>query len=103
MVEDNEPFLIISARVRRKLADKHSVVAAEVLQCFLNYTENNFLEDSREKNKTNPPTKWFISETDSGRLLKVCFIYLEDIQKIVIKSAFEPNQDELNNFFPEER
>jgi hypothetical protein len=42
MVEDNDPFLIISARVRRKLADKHSVVPAEVLQCFLNYTENNF-------------------------------------------------------------
>lgn len=49
MVDDNDPFLIISARVRRKLADKHSVVPAEVSQCFLNYTENNFLEDSREK------------------------------------------------------
>ena len=102
MVDDNDPFLIISARVRRKLADKHFVVPAEVLQCFLNYTENNFLEDSRETHKTNPPTKWFISETDSGRLLKICFIYLGDIQKIVIKSAFEPNQDELNIFFPKE-
>ena len=75
MVEDNEPFLIISARVRRKLADKHSVVAAEVLQCFLNYTENNFLEDSREKNKTNPPTKWFISETDSGRVKGLFYLF----------------------------
>lgn len=51
MVDDNDPFLIISARVRRKLADKHSVVPAEISQCFLNYTENNFLEDSREKTK----------------------------------------------------
>lgn len=102
MVNDNDPFLEISASVRRKLADKHLVVPAEVWQCFLNHTGNRFLEDSREKNKTNPPTKWFISETDSGRLLKVCFIYFEDVQKIVIKSAFEPNQDELNIFFQEE-
>lgn len=102
MVDDNDPFLIISARVRRKLADKHSVVPTEVWQCFLNHTENRFLEDSRENNKTNPPTMWFISETDSGRLLKVCFIYLEDIQKTVIKTAFEPNQDELDIFFPRE-
>ena len=90
--ENDDPFLI-SARVRQKLADKHNVVPAEVEQCFLNFNGSQFLEDEREEHRTDPSTKWFISETDSGRLLKICFMFYED------KSAFEPNKAEIEMFF----
>ena len=96
--ENDDPFLI-SARVRQKLADKHNVVPAEVEQCFLNFNGSPFLEDEREEHRTDPSTKWFISETDSGRLLKICFMFYEDRQKFAIKSAFEPNKAEIEMFF----
>ena len=96
--ENDDPFLI-SARVRQKLADKHNVVPAEVEQCFLNFNGSQFLEDEREEHRTDPSTKWFISETDSGRLLKICFMFYEDRQKFAIKSAFEPNQAEIEMFY----
>ena len=96
--ENDDPFLI-SSRVRQKLADKHNVVPAEVEQCFLNFNGSQFLEDEREEHRTDPSTKWFISETDSGRLLKICFMFYEDRQKFAIKSAFEPNKAEIEMFF----
>ncbi|HEC0041324.1 MULTISPECIES: hypothetical protein [Acinetobacter] len=95
---NDDPFLI-SARVRQKLVDKHNVVPTEVEQCFFNFSGTHFLEDEREDHKTNPPTLWFISETDSGRLLKICFILHEKSQKFAIKSAFDPNQTEIDMFF----
>ncbi|MEJ2911873.1 ADP-ribosyl-(dinitrogen reductase) hydrolase [Pseudoalteromonas sp. C12FD-1] len=78
--------------VRMKLKNKHNVSIYEVEECFSN-REGSFLEDTREKNKTNPPTNWFIAETDYGRKLKVVFIELED--RIELKTAYEPNQEEI--------
>jgi len=97
----DDPFLI-SARVRQKLADKHNVVFSEVEQCFYNFTGRRFLDDKREEHKTNPPTKWFLSQTDAGRWLKISFIFYEDRQKFAIKSAFEPNDDEFDMFFDDQ-
>ena len=96
--ENDDPFLI-SARVRQKLADKHNVVPTEVEQCFFNFSGSEFLEDEREEHQTHPPTQCFISETDSGRLLKICFMFYNDRQKFAIKSAFEPNKAEIEMFF----
>src|SRR6218665_2388109 len=53
------------------------------------------LFDNRPKHKTDPPTRWFIAETDYGVKLKVCFIYHPDTQLVEIKSAFKPNEDEI--------
>ena len=85
--------LSISKGVREKLADKSpSVTANEIRQCFLNRT-GDFLEDTRVHNKTSPPTKWFISETDKLRILKVVFIGTNS--QIIIKTAYDPNTEEL--------
>lgn len=75
--------------------DKHGVHVNEVSQCFFN-KNGPYLEDTREKHKTNPPTKWFIAKTNAGRLLKVVFVYYPIEQELVIKSAFEPNQTEID-------
>ena len=52
-----------------------------------------FLEDMRLDHKTEPPTLWFIAETNAGRLLKVVFMELDN--QYELKTAYEPNKDEV--------
>ncbi|MDO8989200.1 MAG: hypothetical protein Q7U91_06165 [Sideroxyarcus sp.] len=84
--------LHISAAVREKLANKTPPVAeSEIVQCFANRT-GNYLIDTRSDHLTNPITRWFIAETDFGRVLKVAF--MPTVNGIVIKSAYDPNEVE---------
>jgi len=88
----------ISEKVRAKLASKpHPVSQKDIEECF-STRDRNFLEDNRERNITHPPTKWFISDTFMGRLLKVVFIQHSD-GLIVIKTAYEPNPIEKSIYF----
>lgn len=64
----------------------------EIYECFAT-RDRKFLIDDREKNRTDPPTMWFISDTFMGRFLKVVFIRTTD--KVVIKTAYDPNQTEI--------
>jgi len=84
--------LIVSQKVIDKLKSQHQVVIAEVEQCFANRT-GNLLTDNRELRKTNPPTLWFISRTNKGRLLKV--VYIQKGREVHLKSAFDPNPAEI--------
>ena len=94
--------LNLSSKVRSKLHDKHRVSEEEIIQCFCS-REKGYLLDEREGHKTTPPTRWFIAETDYGRLLKVACVFEEtqnengerNIQ-IHIKSAYEPNDIEIS-------
>lgn len=85
--------LQISTRVAQKLRSKHQVGRSEIIQCFINKKGGELL-DTRERHKTDPPTRWFISETDGGRCLKVVCIYDED-SNVIIKSCFEPEQEAI--------
>ena len=85
--------IIIHPKTVAKLTTKHSVTEQEVLQCFDN-RDGGVLMDTREEHKTNPPTLWFLAETNKGRLLKVC--YVQDDASIHVKSAFEPNSTEIS-------
>jgi hypothetical protein len=81
--------LVLSRRVREKLASKTPPVSEdEILQCFANRS-GRYLLDHREQNQTDPPTRWFLAETDYGRVLKVVFIQKD--QLVVIKTAYDPN------------
>jgi uncharacterized DUF497 family protein len=83
----------ISQRIADKLERKHKVTQAEILECFLNRSKD-LLEDIREEHFTDPPTLWFIAETNHERLLKIVFI--EHPNGIyVIKTAYEPNDNEV--------
>lgn len=77
----------VSDRVLKKMRQKHGVDPEEVNQCFLNRT-GRFYADTREDHRTNPPTYWFVAETDKGRVLKVVFVRYPDF--FAIKSAFVP-------------
>lgn len=85
--------LVISPRVREKIANKNPpVTGAEIRQCFGNRL-GKYLYDEREDNRTDPPTKWFIAETDFGRNLKVVFIQRDG--DVFIRTAYKPNREEI--------
>ena len=80
--------------VGTKLAAKvPPVTLDEIIQCFASRTGKSLL-DTRAKNLTSPPTKWFIAETEYGRKLKVCYIVLGN-GEVVIKTAYDPNAEEV--------
>ena len=88
--------LNISAQVREKLEKKHGVTENEIRQCFEN-REGGFLEDAREEHQTDPPTQWFVAETNKRRKLKVVFIarQTKDGIRIAIRTAYPANADEI--------
>jgi hypothetical protein len=86
--------LVISQKVREKLAGKTPPVSeGEIRECFGNVL-GKYLKDVRENNRTDPPTLWFIAQTDVGRILKVAFILFTQDKQVVIKTAYEPNDEE---------
>jgi uncharacterized DUF497 family protein len=89
-------MLSISPGVREKLATKHGVTPTEIEQCFAN-RDGGFLEDLREEHRTDPPTQWFISETNAGRVLKVVFIRRTDKDgvRLHLRTAYPPNDEEI--------
>lgn len=79
--------LIISPKILAKLAAKTPpVTQEEIVQCFAN-RKRLFLIDNREAHQSDPPTRWFIAETDFGRKLKIAFIPRG--KDIYIRSAFD--------------
>lgn len=85
--------LYISRSVQAKLSDKHKVTYSEVVECLANRVGPSLL-DTREDHQTDPPTRWFIAETDMGRKLKV--VYIRSDKGIAIKTAYPPNPAELD-------
>lgn len=85
--------IIISQKILEKLKNKHSVSETDVHQCFANRT-GCYLFDPREEHASNPPTEWFISETDYGVKLKIVFIFRDG--KVYLRTAFRPNENEIS-------
>jgi hypothetical protein len=85
--------LIIPPDVLQKLNEKHSVSKAQVVECFAN-RDGPVLYDTREEHQTDPPTKWFIAETDMGMKLKV--VYIRTDKEVIVKTAYPPNAEEID-------
>lgn len=84
--------LIISDGIAKKLTEKHGVNRDEIIQCFAN-REGGMLLDRREEHATDPPTQWFVAETNYGRRLKIVFV--QSGRDVHIKTAYDPNGDEV--------
>lgn len=91
---DSKIKLQMSDAIRQKLKEKHDISEEQVQACFLN-RERGYLFDDREEHKTDPPTRWFIAEDDTGKLIKVCFIYFPEDRAFEIKTAYPPNETEI--------
>lgn len=77
--------LIASPEIVKKLQEKHQVTMREVEQCFENKCGTS-LVDTRENHRTDPPTLWFVAPTNTGRMLKIIFIYRDG--SVYLKSAY---------------
>lgn len=83
--------ILLSSSMRDKLASKQPpVTETEVVECFANQTHEPLI-DRREEHLTNPPTRWFVAETNYGRRLKVMYVPMEG--SVRIKSAYDASQD----------
>jgi hypothetical protein len=87
--------LYFSPDVRRKLAENHAVDELEVEEAFYLYEGGSYLVDDRRRNQTIPLTLWFIGETAEGRVLKIVFIYDRESDTAIIKTAYEPDEEEI--------
>ncbi len=83
--------LVVSELVLNKIITSHNVTIAEVGQCFLN-RNRRLLVDNRILTKTNPPTLWFIADTNNVRTLKI--VYIQNGLQVHLKTAYEPNEVE---------
>jgi uncharacterized DUF497 family protein len=83
--------LIVTDAIKAKLKTKHKVDLTEVEQCFHN-KRGNLLMDNRAAHKTDPPTLWFIAQTNKERMLKIVYIQING--EIHLKTAYEANEDE---------
>lgn len=89
-------YVMPSQKIEDKLA-KRGITLEHCWECFKN-KEGKFLRDTRKNNQTDPPTLWFIAKTDADRLLKIVFIYFQSNDEIHIKTAYEPNQIEIEMY-----
>ena len=89
------PRIIISDNILCKLEEKHNVTPAEVHECFANRC-GNFLLDTREEHASEPPTRWFVSETNYGRKLKIVFIWRD--KKVFLRTAYPANPIEIRMY-----
>jgi hypothetical protein len=97
--------IYISPKIRAKLESKHGVTEEEVRQCFANMPDGyEFIRDVREKHQTNPPTFFFLADTNRRRKLKICFMAVKvktpdgEKTRIDIKTAYPPDQVEIDNY-----
>ncbi|KAB8059516.1 BrnT family toxin [Janthinobacterium lividum] len=88
-------IIVITPRIDQKLDAKHDVTPEEVDQCFDNKCGVNLI-DEREDHKSDPPSLWFIAETNKGRLLKIIYVYRDG--KYFLKSAFEPGAGDIDTY-----
>ena len=90
--------LYIHSSIEEKLKNKKPpVTRLEVEEAFHN-CDGVFIEETREDHKTKPPTYWFISETSDDRILKICFIAHMDDKVIVLKTAFDADNWEIEEY-----
>jgi hypothetical protein len=94
-------MIVISEKIREKIgqASHGSVTEREVRECFMAW-DGVYAYDPREEHATQSglPTKWFIGESHTGRLLKI--MYVEDDEDVYLKSAY-PATAEVQHLFNE--
>lgn len=89
--------LVIHPRIAAKIAqpDHGALTAKEIEECFENHC-GDYCIDNREEHRTDPPTLWFVGETNRQHKLKIVFIRLDE--DIVLKSAY-PATEEVERIF----
>ena len=86
--------LVATDAVKSKLWDERDLSFEEVLEAWESCSGPWFIDD-RARNRSNPPTVWALPCTDLGRLLKLVVIPHREKGISVLRTAFEPDEDEV--------
>ncbi len=87
--------IVATTRIIEKILLSHNVDILEVEEAFHNW-EGIPLMDTRLEHKTRPPTIWFCSATDDGRVLKIVGIPIKANKEFVLKSAYDASSLEID-------
>lgn len=87
--------LVFSNAVEEKLKNKFNPVSIVEVEEALSIFDGKLIEDKRLKNKTIPPTFWFLSETYSGRLLKIVIKLDKKNAVAYLRTAYDPDESEV--------
>ena len=88
-------YIVASPAITEKIESEHGVSLVEVEEAFNNFVGYPIVDD-RAINKTKPATVWCLSETFDGRLLKLVFIPYPERQIAVLRTAYEPDDSEVD-------
>lgn len=86
--------LVATDAVKEKIWTEHEVYFQEAEEAFEN-SEGPWFEDDRAKNQTRPKTIWTLAFTDLGRLIKIVVIKRPTDAVAVLRTAYEPDEDEV--------
>ncbi len=87
--------IVATSRVIEKILLFHKIDILEVEEAFNEWVGRPLI-DTRTQHKTMPPTVWFCSATLDGRILKIVGIPLKESKEFVLKSAYEPEDWEID-------
>lgn len=87
--------LFASDEVKEKIEVTHGVTFLEAEEAFNNFSGFP-LKDMRARHRSRPTTLWILSETYDGRLLKVVFVPFSDDGYAVLRTAYEPDDTEID-------
>ena len=87
--------IVATSRILEKILIFHGVDILEVEDAFNNWMGHALIDD-RSEHKTKPPTVWFCSATSDGRILKIIGIPQREHKEFVLKSAYEPEDWEID-------
>jgi hypothetical protein len=89
--------LYIAPSVLKKCNNKHNITEEEIREAWDRYNGPEF-EDTRESNRSNPATQWFIVKIGSGRILNLAYIPFDDEGVATLRTCFVPAQPKINVF-----
>lgn len=87
------PPFFIPAGVKIKIVEKHHLTVEEVREAFFNL-EGEFATEEREANQGSHKRYWFISKSDTGRVIKV--VLADEDGSFYLVTAYEPDDQEVN-------
>lgn len=90
--------IIATDQILQKLNQKQPPISLLEVEEAWFFHSGKVLVDSRARHKTKPETVWFISETASGRLLKVVIIPLKSEGIAVLRTAYDPSYEEILDY-----
>lgn len=87
----------ISPKTEKKIERKHNSISLDDIYYAFHNPLGGIFDDNRPEHKTEPPTRWFIGETEYGRKVKIAYIWPPG-EKPRIKTAYEPKQPTLEYY-----